>query len=89
MAALFADENVPLALVELLRDLGHDALTALQAGRANQRIPELERIGVTLDWNGSDGSGSRNGSDGSGSRWIDSPRTIQHGLAPGKLGKGG
>jgi hypothetical protein len=31
MAALFADDNVPLALVELLRDLGHDALTALQA----------------------------------------------------------
>ena len=40
MAALFADENVPLALVELLRDLGHDTLTALQAGRANQRIPD-------------------------------------------------
>jgi len=40
MAALFADENVPAALVVALRSLGHDVLTALEAGRANQRIPD-------------------------------------------------
>lgn len=42
MAALFADENVPMALVLALRAFGHDVLTALEAGRANQRIPDLE-----------------------------------------------
>jgi hypothetical protein len=40
MALLFADENVPLGLVWILRTFGHDVLTALAAGRANQRIPD-------------------------------------------------
>ncbi len=40
MARLIADENVPFELVRLLRGLGHDALTALEAGRANQGIPD-------------------------------------------------
>ena len=40
MTPLFADENVPFPLVVALRDLGHDVLTALEAGRANQRIPD-------------------------------------------------
>ena len=37
MARLFADENVSFDLVEAL---GHDVLTALAAGRANQAIPD-------------------------------------------------
>lgn len=40
MARLFADENFPLATVEALRLRGHDVETALDAGRANQRIPD-------------------------------------------------
>jgi hypothetical protein len=40
MAFLFADENVPIGLVRILRTFGHDVLTALLAGRANQKIPD-------------------------------------------------
>lgn len=40
MARLFADENVPLDLVDALAARGHDVRTALQAGRANQAIPD-------------------------------------------------
>jgi hypothetical protein len=36
VAALYADENFPLEVVEALRRLGHDVLTALEAGQANQ-----------------------------------------------------
>jgi len=32
MAHLYADEDVPRPLVEHLRALGHDVLTALEAG---------------------------------------------------------
>ncbi|MBX9626903.1 MAG: DUF5615 family PIN-like protein [Gemmataceae bacterium] len=40
MAALYADENVRIELVVALRALGHDVLTALADGRANQGIPD-------------------------------------------------
>lgn len=40
MAAFYADENFPHEAVEALRDLGHDVLTALEAGQANQAIPD-------------------------------------------------
>ncbi len=40
MAALYADENVPFALVDELRALGHDVLTARDDGRANRGIPD-------------------------------------------------
>lgn len=40
MADLFADENVPAALAKALGDRGYDVLTAVAAGRANQRIPD-------------------------------------------------
>ncbi len=40
MASLFADENVPFGLVKILGTFGHDVLTALAAGRANQKIPD-------------------------------------------------
>ncbi len=39
MAALYADENFPLEVVEALRGMGHDVLTAYQAGQANRAIP--------------------------------------------------
>lgn len=40
MARFYADEQFPLQVVELLRDLGHDVLTVQEAGNANQRIPD-------------------------------------------------
>lgn len=36
MAAFFADENVHRGLTDALRALGHDVLTAQQAGRATK-----------------------------------------------------
>ena len=56
--ALYADENFPLRVVEELRRLGIDVLTAYEDGRANQslsdrailaRAIELGRAIVTLD----------------------------------------
>ena len=43
---IYADENFAIAVVVELRHLGHDVLTALEDGRANQKIPDdkvLER----------------------------------------------
>jgi len=50
VASLYADENFPLQAVDGLRRLGHDVLTAMEAGQANQRIPDeavLEFAGRT------------------------------------------
>ena len=40
MAFLYADENFPLPAVEALRRLGHDVLTAADAGQAGHAIPD-------------------------------------------------
>lgn len=40
VAALYADEHVPRRLVEALRLLGHDVLTAQDDGRANVGMPD-------------------------------------------------
>ena len=40
MARLYADENVPLPVVERLRALGHDVLTIFEDGKGNQRYPD-------------------------------------------------
>ena len=37
---LYADENVPLAVIEELQRLEHDVLTAYEDGRANQAVPD-------------------------------------------------
>jgi predicted nuclease of predicted toxin-antitoxin system len=42
MASLYSDENIPLRTVEELRRLGHDVLTAHEAGNANQSIPDVQ-----------------------------------------------
>src|SRR5436853_7867121 len=42
--ALYADENFPFRTVEELRRLGHDVLTALEDGRANQSIPDEDLL---------------------------------------------
>lgn len=40
MARLYSDENFPLPVVAELRHLGHDALTVLEAGKAEQAIAD-------------------------------------------------
>jgi hypothetical protein len=40
LARLYADENFPLPAVEALRRLGHDVLTAAEAGQAGQGIAD-------------------------------------------------
>lgn len=40
MAHFYADENFPMPVVRALRALGHDVLTALEDGRANQKIED-------------------------------------------------
>lgn len=40
MARLYADEQFPRAVSELLRAMGHDVLTVQEAGNANQGIPD-------------------------------------------------
>jgi len=40
LARFYTDENFPLAVVALLRALGHDVLTAKEAGNANLQIPD-------------------------------------------------
>lgn len=42
MAALYSNENFPLPAVEELRRLGHDVLTVLEAGKAEQAVPDEE-----------------------------------------------
>ena len=40
MAQLYANENVPLPVVEELRRFGHDVLTTYESGRAGLAIPD-------------------------------------------------
>ena len=42
MAKLYANENMDLEAVEILRELGHDVLITMEAGKANQGIPDEE-----------------------------------------------
>ncbi|WP_395744276.1 DUF5615 family PIN-like protein [Prosthecobacter sp.] len=40
MARFYSNENFHRLVVQELRERGHDVLTSLEAGRANQRIPD-------------------------------------------------
>lgn len=40
MARFYSNENFPLPVILQLRRAGHDVLTSLEAGKANQRIPD-------------------------------------------------
>jgi predicted nuclease of predicted toxin-antitoxin system len=42
MIKLYADENIPKSIITILRELGHNILTAQEAFKANQRIPDSE-----------------------------------------------
>jgi predicted nuclease of predicted toxin-antitoxin system len=42
MVKLYADEQFPLPVTKLLRNLGYDILTVQDAGKAEQKIPDIE-----------------------------------------------
>lgn len=42
MAKLYSNENFPFAVVEELRQLGHDVLTVQETGKAGQSVPDEE-----------------------------------------------
>ena len=48
MARLYADEQFPRIVVNLLRELGHDILTVQEAGKANQRIPDEDVLAFAI-----------------------------------------
>lgn len=49
MARLYSNENFPQQAVSELRRLGHDVLTVLEAGRANQAIPDEAVLSFAVD----------------------------------------
>ena len=51
MARFYTDENFPLAVVALLRALGHDVLTAKEAGNANLQIPDEDVLAFAVSNN--------------------------------------
>ena len=48
MARLHSDENFDRHVVDELRKLGHNLLTAYEAGRANQKIPDPEVLDFAI-----------------------------------------
>lgn len=48
-ARLYSNENFPLPVVVALRALGHDVLTSLDAGKANDAIPDDEVLRFAIE----------------------------------------
>ncbi len=48
MARLYADEQFPRQVSELLRTIGHDVLTVLEAGNANYSIPDEDVLAFAI-----------------------------------------
>jgi uncharacterized protein with PIN domain len=44
MAKFYTNENFPWQAVQMLRTLGHDVLTSLEAGKANQSLPDKDVV---------------------------------------------
>jgi predicted nuclease of predicted toxin-antitoxin system len=51
MAQLYANENFPLKVVQILRLRGHDVLTTFEAGNAGQAIPDDAVLGYAVQSN--------------------------------------
>ncbi|TDU70760.1 hypothetical protein EI77_02808 [Prosthecobacter fusiformis] len=49
MARLYSNENFPLRVVVCLRSHGHDVLTSLESGRANQKVPDDEVLRYAIE----------------------------------------
>jgi predicted nuclease of predicted toxin-antitoxin system len=51
MVRLYADENFELPVIKKLREKGYDILTALEAGNANQGIPDEDVLAFAIQDN--------------------------------------
>ena len=51
MARLYADEQFPRVVVELLRSMSHNILTVQEAGKDNQKIPDEEVLAFAVSKN--------------------------------------
>lgn len=51
MARIYSNENFPQPAVAALRRLGHDVLTVMEAGAANQAIPDDEVLAFATTQN--------------------------------------
>jgi predicted nuclease of predicted toxin-antitoxin system len=51
MARLYADEQFPREVSELLRTMGHDVLTVQEAGNANLGIPDEDVLAFAISDN--------------------------------------
>lgn len=51
MARLYGDENFDIHTMEALHNLGHNMLTARDAGKTNQRIPDHEVLAFATENN--------------------------------------
>ncbi|MGQ4649053.1 DUF5615 family PIN-like protein [Lyngbya aestuarii] len=51
MARLYADEQFPRLVSELLRTIGHDVLTVQKAGNANLGIPDEDVLAFVINDN--------------------------------------
>lgn len=51
MARLYADEQFPRSVSELLQTMGHDVLTVQDAGNANLGIPDEEVLAFAISDN--------------------------------------
>jgi Domain of unknown function (DUF5615) len=51
MVRLYADENFELPVIKKLREQGYDILTALEAGNANQGIPDEDVLTFAIQEN--------------------------------------
>ena len=49
IARLYSNENFPLPVVIALRELGHDVLTSLDAGKDNETIPDDELLQFAIE----------------------------------------
>ncbi len=48
MDMFYADENFPRAVVDELRRMGYDVLTALEAGQANRGVPDPDVLAFAI-----------------------------------------
>ncbi|MEG3935792.1 MULTISPECIES: DUF5615 family PIN-like protein [unclassified Microcoleus] len=51
MVRLYADENFPLVIVELLRICGHDVLTVQEAGNGGLGMPDEDVLAFAINHN--------------------------------------
>ena len=48
MALIYANENIPLPVVEALRQLNHNVLTTFEAGNAGRAVPDEDVLAFAI-----------------------------------------